>query len=858
MTSSAAPDTLLADSAWLRALARRLVGDDLAPDLEQDVAVVALSQPASRSCGRAWLATVARNLANSLRRRQQVEQRRARNHPEREPTVSAAELVASAELQQRAVAAVLALPAVYRDTVLQRFLQGLSVHATSVAMGVPEETVRTRQRRALTMLREQLMPARRRSQRMSLFAAVAAWSSAMNAKHVSVAVAVALLSLLIGAVCWQGLSTELPQRDGGPVARVQSELPGKSDETGTTAPVSVTDGQRREAAGQEVVSVPTSALRVRVRWQSTLLPASNVAVLCRLHTETGSFRRTDRNGEVLFGQLEPGSYRIQTHDWNIENVTVAAGEERVVETTMASGTSAVGIVLDSKQRPVANAVILVSAGGTQPQWSFPAGVSDAGGRFELAGLRDFALLGARHRDHGVTDFRLIQGDAPDSVAHKVRLQFTSQQAALHGQVTDEAGKPIARAWVRVGESSARMKPDEEGNLHRPPVAKLATTDSMGRFAAFGLRPGDRRIFVYRSGLAPHREVVALRAGEAHSVHVTLRGGGVLYGTVSGVSGEPVAGATVGSRGYDYPEIGDVKTDQNGRFRLTDLPVDEGAYEVRAKGFSSVRRSWTLQSGIDQQWDVTLAASAVIRGRLVDEQRGGLANWWVGTRSGTRRAKTDEHGRFELDSAAESETLLIRAAAGFRPVVATFDGIAAGGPEQTFVIGPEHGAMARFRGKLVDDVGSPLVGVQVTLSQERWPVIPLTGEITTQADGTFTSNVLPAGSYEIAPLPGRWLFAPVRVQLAPGATHDCGTLRGAKPARLVVELTGSESMVGQAVVVLDAVGRTRVGSGKGRRRVFDRTLPQSYDIVVRVGDRECHRVQIKLAPGADLMRSFDVH
>jgi hypothetical protein len=46
-----------------------------------------------------------------------------------------------------------------------------------------------------------------------------------------------------------------------------------------------------------------------------------------------------------------------------------------------------------------------------------------------SGLRNFALLGARHRSHGVTDFRMLQGDPPDGSAHKVTLRFTDQQAA---------------------------------------------------------------------------------------------------------------------------------------------------------------------------------------------------------------------------------------------------------------------------------------------------------------------------------------------------------------------------------------------------------------------------------------------
>jgi RNA polymerase sigma-70 factor (ECF subfamily) len=143
MNSIPSPEHLLAETAWLHSLARRLVGDpEEAADLQQEVTAAALAQPGSAAVGRSWLAAVARNLAVSLRRRRAAEHRGLRALPAPEPAPSPAELVATAELQQRAIAAVLALPTVYRDTVLLRFLRGLSLAATAQAMGVPEETVR--------------------------------------------------------------------------------------------------------------------------------------------------------------------------------------------------------------------------------------------------------------------------------------------------------------------------------------------------------------------------------------------------------------------------------------------------------------------------------------------------------------------------------------------------------------------------------------------------------------------------------------------------------------------------------------------------------------------------------------------
>lgn len=60
---SPAPELLLRDAAWLSALTRRLTGDaDLAADLQQDVALAALRQPADAELGRSRLATAVRIL----------------------------------------------------------------------------------------------------------------------------------------------------------------------------------------------------------------------------------------------------------------------------------------------------------------------------------------------------------------------------------------------------------------------------------------------------------------------------------------------------------------------------------------------------------------------------------------------------------------------------------------------------------------------------------------------------------------------------------------------------------------------------------------------------------------------------
>ena len=97
-----------------------------------------------------------RHLALSRARSEQRRERRERTAARPEGLPSVAEGVARLELQRRVVEAVLALDEPYRSVVVHRFFYGLAPKEIARRLGVPLETVRTRQRRALERLRARL------------------------------------------------------------------------------------------------------------------------------------------------------------------------------------------------------------------------------------------------------------------------------------------------------------------------------------------------------------------------------------------------------------------------------------------------------------------------------------------------------------------------------------------------------------------------------------------------------------------------------------------------------------------------------------------------------------------------------
>lgn len=149
------PETLLADAAWVRRLARGMLGDEhLADDVAQEAWLSALAtRPRSL---RAWLRKVVRNLAiTQMRRaRSRLDRERRVARPDVAPPVDV--LVERAELQRRLVDAVLGLDRPHRDVVLLRYFEGLAPRDIAARLGEPTGTVRSRLSRALDLLRNRL------------------------------------------------------------------------------------------------------------------------------------------------------------------------------------------------------------------------------------------------------------------------------------------------------------------------------------------------------------------------------------------------------------------------------------------------------------------------------------------------------------------------------------------------------------------------------------------------------------------------------------------------------------------------------------------------------------------------------
>ncbi len=148
---------LLAHDALLRRIAARMAVDRDGDDAVQDTWLALIRQGSLRAAtAKAWLARVAGRFAlrAAARHRRGAEVERSAARPECVP--SALDLAERESVRRQVVEALLQLDPHYRDVLLLRFERDLPPRRIAAALGIPTETVRTRLKRGLALMRSRL------------------------------------------------------------------------------------------------------------------------------------------------------------------------------------------------------------------------------------------------------------------------------------------------------------------------------------------------------------------------------------------------------------------------------------------------------------------------------------------------------------------------------------------------------------------------------------------------------------------------------------------------------------------------------------------------------------------------------
>lgn len=832
------PEHLLTHDAFVRGLARSLVQDEhSANDLAQDTWLAAIENaPQEPRSLRAWLRRVVHYLAGKRRLgevRRKARQRRAAK-PDYIP--SAAEIVERETARRQVVRAVLKLKEPYRSTMLLRFFENLPPREVARRMKVPVETVRTRTRRALTILRERLDKLHdgdRQSWCLLLAPfiptptpmAVATGAAGHAMTKVAGITGILIMTTkaklaAVAAVCGVLLGTlwvlqEPSSHDGLPRDPSGSASTGPLVAGGeTTHKVSTTPGKdapERTKVSRSVTKPHLGSLLVRVTWAKDKTRAASVFVttLPLLAQGYGDLlfdttrALTGPDGTLRIEDLEPGVMFVAC-SWGAENfgrkrVAIEAGKEIQVDLVIPVGFNVDGIVVDQTGTPVAGADILIGNWGPVP--AYAASKTGPGGRFRLRSLIEACCVGARAPGHAPSGMHMLFGRKGTNL--KIRMVLGGRGGALKGRILDPRGEPVADAVMQFGMPKYDSIKLPDGSRGRSPMPIRPRSDADGRFLVEGLPPGKNTLAVRARGLAPWTGSVDVLAGGNSELVVRLLPGVTLTGTAQDANGRPLEKVMLSVGDFHtlnstlaYHRTG---TDADGSYRLEGL--GPGKLKVEATSVEGKAETELVAvAGQTLRWDPVITKGLVLRGRVVDEDdqpvkayvAANLAN--PGSEDGWySAARTDKDGWFELKNCRPGKAIRLGvqwpAYGGERIVYVKPD-------SQDLVIRVPSVAKPTvyLTGRMLNEDGKPVETGFIRLydRQGGFQQRQLTLEAAT---GRFKAGPFPPGEYRVqVQANSTRVLRTDWKKLTHDETLDLGVIRLQRPGFLQVTLAGKAELL----------------------------------------------------------------
>lgn len=793
MTASTTPsvESLLIHDAFLRRVVRYLVsnGDDV-DDVVQEVWVAALKRPPrQRDAARSWLWSVASNVVR-LRVRSKVRSRnreRLRARPDIAP--SSQEIRDREAVRSMVLEELLTLPEDGREVLLLRFFEDLSWKDVAQRLGVPPETARTRAKRARAQLRERL--AKRSGGDRS---AVLLLLPLLEIQHAGplaklspwlVARIAALLLVVLGAgfMGWSLLQDDTEPADG---------LPADLTATGSGGPESATPGGDPSAAlrgTRRSTETPTTALP-EGRWRiagRVVDEAGDALVGVRVHA--GDVAQTDMallaaktlsgadGGFELIISQPPQALRLTAHaSGRAPDVRIVRrAQDRVRLVLPATGVRHFLLRDHDTNEELADVTCRYVAKRFGHEIALAA-VSDAGGRLAIdvpwptAGRRSASLRftrgGYAPLFHDQPHALRAMGGVTKETAQPIYLR-RAEGLAVH--VQDEAGRAVVgarvQAWScgRLGNpvvkgaafiqggstevlSLGDVQTDATGRtqIAEPPmgrtIAVLVTTESERGYAtavSFGVgRTGDIKVHI-RPTTTLHGVVVA-NGVPVSDAEVALPIDAVL---------DPALARRMGGRAPP-PLLRTVqtRTDQEGRFRLPDLPLAFHGRTLRLHARHGAHGDG--QCLIDPDFNaaealrIELPGGAQIQLRIVDEQGAPVPLARITDTFTGRSAHADADGQAAiLRGSRETLTVRIRASGYVEE-------------QHTAQLGSTPTTVALrsprpLSGQVIDSDGQPIAARLTLVARDpaRGTSRRL-GQYTTAAGGRFTFEDAQDGPWEI--------------------------------------------------------------------------------------------------------------
>jgi hypothetical protein len=240
------------------------------------------------------------------------------------------------------------------------------------------------------------------------------------------------------------------------------------------------------------------------------------------------------------------------------------------------------------------------------------------------------------------------------------------------------------------------------------------------------------------------------------MEIVLLPGTTVEGTLSDISGRPVAGVPIVLAGEHAFHHRSGFAAADGSYVLHDLPLGEFELVVFQNGApTNVSVHLVGSPGAVLRWNPVLGTGLVIRGRVVARgldsthfriQCTGRANAQGQARFDS--AQPDVDGRFEfLDRDDVPHRLEISSDLQPSVPLAVFEKVLPAEKELVIEIDPAQWPSARFKGRVLDAARKPLAGVRVSLMRER-PGLSSGSLWETDPTGVFDIGPFPPGSWKV--------------------------------------------------------------------------------------------------------------
>ncbi len=813
-SSSLCAEDLLQHADWLRALARRLVGEAYADDVLQETWTTALERPPrSRAALPAWLAQVTRNAARQLWRSESARHKREARTARVDLDVSAAAVVERADLHRQLVEEVMSLEEPYRQVLLLRWFEGHEPKEIAALLGVSAGTVRSQLKRGLERLRERLD--RRFDDRKTWIGAFVPIAFGRPARVAvtggsgltgglllflkSQAAPLLLAALVLGGVLVAVLAVASL---GGDPARENTgtpslgEAPLIADRASPPRPAILFGRAPAERRG-------LGDLTARVARVDTGAAVSGAPILLSgrsLADEDVQVRTTtDAQGRFALAQLPAGdAYALHVGGPDLPplelgSIVVTAGRTDDLGTLWLGMPGTLeGRVLDASNRPVVGARVRVyktvgasrdfvaqihevfSSLDREPTPE-AATTTDRDGRFHFETLSP-GLVSVTASSPGLVPVYASAAVVPGAPSAALVLRLPTGRE-VRGRVVDESGRPLVGARV----ASVPGGPDLDAVTHG---RRFTSSDAQGRFTFPNVADDEGLILIAAYGSLP--AVMSEFTRDQNDVTLVVRGGTTLDVRVMAAGGQtPVADAevTLLVGPTDEPQMRDVqtflvgRTDARGYVQLDTWPGyvqmavishpdhapglwvgTRGA--MRGPGVVKGPERSKLEPG-RHRMEFTLPEGTSVRGRVLDPQGRGIAGARVRAvrflMPSTGSVRSDGTGRYRLVMPFGSELRV--EAPGF-----------AQSPDSVLVIRDsepaeiaEHDVVmeeaAALTGRVLLPDGSPAAGALVRFrnANREGPLFSAATDrqVFARADGRFWMDSVAPGDrwHALARLPG---------------------------------------------------------------------------------------------------------